>query len=88
MKISPLLSPLVAAEEGRSFSSRWTDENPSPPPSVPRDLIPMPLAGTSACPEGKFYCRNAGHIPQTIYASRVNDGICGKKENNRLFSLS
>ncbi|RWW67148.1 hypothetical protein BHE74_00025429 [Ensete ventricosum] len=32
--------------------------------------------GTSACPEGKFYCRNAGHIPQTIYASRVNDGIC------------
>ncbi|XP_008781219.1 glucosidase 2 subunit beta [Phoenix dactylifera] len=32
--------------------------------------------GTSACPQGKFYCRNAGHIPLTIFSSRVNDGIC------------
>lgn len=32
--------------------------------------------GTSACPSGKFYCKNAGHIPQFIYSSRVNDGIC------------
>ncbi|XP_021769090.1 glucosidase 2 subunit beta-like [Chenopodium quinoa] len=32
--------------------------------------------GTSACPNGKFYCPNAGHIPFVLFSSRVNDGIC------------
>ncbi|XVE62613.1 hypothetical protein DITRI_Ditri06bG0132000 [Diplodiscus trichospermus] len=32
--------------------------------------------GTSACPQGKFYCRNAGHSPSLVFSSRVNDGIC------------
>lgn len=32
--------------------------------------------GTSACPNGKFYCLNAGHIPRILFSSRVNDGIC------------
>ncbi|KAK4492229.1 hypothetical protein RD792_003029 [Penstemon davidsonii] len=32
--------------------------------------------GTSACPNGKFYCKNVGHAPLVIYSSRVNDGIC------------
>ncbi|XP_050218001.1 glucosidase 2 subunit beta isoform X2 [Mercurialis annua] len=32
--------------------------------------------GTSACPLAKFYCRNAGHFPLTIFSSRVNDGLC------------
>ncbi|XAR59914.1 hypothetical protein NMG60_11033090 [Bertholletia excelsa] len=32
--------------------------------------------GTSACPNAKFYCRNAGHVPLIIHSSRVNDGIC------------
>ncbi|KAA8550929.1 hypothetical protein F0562_002613 [Nyssa sinensis] len=32
--------------------------------------------GTSACPNGKFYCRNAGHVPLSLYSSQVNDGIC------------
>ncbi|KAL1195223.1 Glucosidase 2 subunit beta [Cardamine amara subsp. amara] len=32
--------------------------------------------GTSACPNGKFYCRNAGHSPLVLFSSRVNDGLC------------
>ncbi|KAI3412389.1 uncharacterized protein J3R85_017426 [Psidium guajava] len=32
--------------------------------------------GTSACQNGKFYCRNAGHVPVIVFSSRVNDGIC------------
>ncbi|CAN6861938.1 unnamed protein product [Brassica oleracea] len=32
--------------------------------------------GTSACPNGKFHCRNAGHSPLVLFSSRVNDGIC------------
>ncbi|KAK4785936.1 hypothetical protein SAY86_002625 [Trapa natans] len=32
--------------------------------------------GTSACPNGKFYCINTGHIPTLLFSSRVNDGIC------------
>lgn len=32
--------------------------------------------GTSACPEGKFFCHNAGHLPISLFSSRVNDGIC------------
>ncbi|KAL9243772.1 hypothetical protein vseg_017620 [Gypsophila vaccaria] len=32
--------------------------------------------GTSACPRGKFYCRNMGSQPQFLFSSRVNDHIC------------
>ncbi|TYK21742.1 glucosidase 2 subunit beta isoform X2 [Cucumis melo var. makuwa] len=32
--------------------------------------------GTSACSNGKFYCRNAGHAPLLLFSSRVNDNIC------------
>ncbi|XVE83518.1 hypothetical protein DITRI_Ditri16bG0093900 [Diplodiscus trichospermus] len=32
--------------------------------------------GTSACPAGKFYCRNVGSTPQLIFSSRVNDRFC------------
>ncbi|KAL3619753.1 hypothetical protein CASFOL_034665 [Castilleja foliolosa] len=32
--------------------------------------------GTSACPSGKFYCRNMGSTPTYLFSSRVNDHIC------------
>ncbi|KAF8312796.1 hypothetical protein DL93DRAFT_2114589 [Clavulina sp. PMI_390] len=32
--------------------------------------------GTGACPTGRFYCQNKGHIGTYIRASRVNDGLC------------
>jgi len=32
--------------------------------------------GTSACPNGKFYCENVGHKSLVIPSSRVGDGIC------------
>ncbi|CAL1394135.1 unnamed protein product [Linum trigynum] len=32
--------------------------------------------GTSACPRGKFYCRNVGSTPMFIFSSRVNDQVC------------
>lgn len=34
--------------------------------------------GTSACPNGRFLCRNIGHVGVSLHSSRVNDGICGK----------
>ncbi|KAL1824124.1 hypothetical protein ACET3Z_010902 [Daucus carota] len=32
--------------------------------------------GTSACPAGKFYCKNVGSTPRFLFSSRVNDQIC------------
>ncbi|KAL3130419.1 hypothetical protein ABBQ38_008242 [Trebouxia sp. C0009 RCD-2024] len=32
--------------------------------------------GTSACSNGRFYCRNRGHQPRLVNSSFVDDGIC------------
>ncbi|KAF5200549.1 Glucosidase 2 subunit beta [Thalictrum thalictroides] len=32
--------------------------------------------GTSACPDGRFYCKNEGSKSQLLYSSRVNDHLC------------
>jgi hypothetical protein len=34
-------------------------------------------AGTAACPNGVFYCRNRGHEPKLLATSFVDDGVCG-----------
>lgn len=41
-------------------------------------------AGTSACPNGVFFCRNRGHEPKLLATSFVDDGICGKLHQQRL----
>ena len=32
--------------------------------------------GTSACAQGRFYCRNKGYVGAYIPSSRVGDGVC------------
>jgi hypothetical protein len=36
-------------------------------------------AGTSACPNGVFYCRNKGHESKLLATSFVDDGVCGEQ---------
>ncbi|PVU96091.1 hypothetical protein BB561_001409 [Smittium simulii] len=35
--------------------------------------------GTSACKNGRFYCKNIGHKPAYINADQVNDGVCDEE---------
>lgn len=42
------------------------------------DQLMVKEKGTSACPNGMFYCANKGHIPAYIKSYTVNDGVCGK----------
>ena len=51
--------------------------------TAPADCLPPCLAaaaaaaGTSACPNGHFYCQNKMFIPLLLNSSMVDDGVCG-----------
>ncbi|XP_072993935.1 glucosidase 2 subunit beta [Typha latifolia] len=63
--------PVIACKDGsRSFSRDRLNDGYCDCP----DGTDEP--GTSACPEGKFYCRNAGDLPRFLFSSLVNDHIC------------
>eukprot|EP00882_Tetradesmus_deserticola_P033670 GHRQ01038480.1.p3 GENE.GHRQ01038480.1~~GHRQ01038480.1.p3 ORF type:complete len:101 (-),score=8.17 GHRQ01038480.1:521-823(-) len=42
-------------------------------------MVVMLHAGTSACPNGVFYCRNKGHEQKLLSTSFVDDGVCGEQ---------
>jgi len=44
--------------------------------------------GTSACPNGKFYCPNEGSKPLSVPSSRVLDGICDCCDGSDEYAVS
>ena len=53
---------------------------PTAAPLIACFIAGTPLAwhaGTSACPNGHFYCRNKGFVPLLLNSSMVDDSICG-----------
>lgn len=40
--------------------------------------------GTSACPNGRFFCENKGYIGTLIPSHHVGDGVCGMIQSNEI----
>ena len=59
--------PVRATSHQHLASPRLLTHLPRPP------RLP---SGTSACINGRFFCRNRGHQSEHVPSSRVNDGVC------------
>ncbi|ORZ03862.1 glucosidase II beta subunit-like-domain-containing protein [Syncephalastrum racemosum] len=80
--VAPEQHSLYASNKFKS-SGQWTCLDGSktiPYAAVNDDYCDCPDGsdepGTSACPNGRFYCENKGHIPAYIKSWSVNDGVC------------
>ena len=73
-----LCSPvLVILFQGQGHGAPRTQQDPAAGGRAHRRPAVTLCAGTSACPNGSFYCRNRGHQPLRLNASMVDDQLCG-----------
>ena len=56
---------------------RRTPQRTRPPAHASGSARYAGPAGTAACPNGVFYCRNRGHEAKIMSTSFVDDGVCG-----------
>eukprot|EP00929_Paragymnodinium_shiwhaense_P000174 TRINITY_DN100419_c0_g1_i1.p1 TRINITY_DN100419_c0_g1~~TRINITY_DN100419_c0_g1_i1.p1 ORF type:complete len:819 (+),score=231.43 TRINITY_DN100419_c0_g1_i1:132-2588(+) len=70
---------LYSSADG-SFACLSASERVVPASAINDDFCDCPDGsdepGTAACEQGRFYCANAGSVPQYVRSAVVNDGVC------------